>query len=339
MAGKNDDLGAGRYDGPGRYGDPGTHVDTGALHETYDELPPDLPIAPLPGPLAKATLGIAAGTNTKFAVSTIDDDEFALPHLPRRHEPAPARQRPTLLPEGFEQPPKLPGAPRTADPGLVRPVRPAADSAKPNVGSQEIRESSDVIQVYDTGGAGEMKRATMHSMAPPRTVPPGGGLQAVPPPAQRAPLRKVPPAQPAARPQPAPSPASYQAPAYPSAPPAAAHAPLPHNLPLPLHTDQMVDLIASHRGRLATLDSYARALEIAAGVLGTTSAGLLIASLVGLLVGSGHTLLGAATALVAETVGLALTIGLLAQATALRHQASSASQLAALLEALSQQRR
>lgn len=334
MAGNKDDRGAGSYD------DPGTHVDTGALYENYDELPPDLPVAPLPGPSAKATLGIAASTNTKFAVSTIDDDEFALPYAPRRHEPAPARQRPTLLPEGFEQPPKLPGAPRTADPGLVRPVRPAADSAKPNVGNQEIRESSDVIQVYDTGGAGEMKRATMHSMAPPRTVPPGGGLQAVPPPAQRAPLRKVPPAQPAARPQPAPSPASYQPapPAYQPAPPAPAHAPQ-LNLPLPLHTDQMVDLIASHRGRLATLDSYARALEIAAGVLGTTSAGFLIASLVGLLVGSGHTLLGAATALVAETVGLALTIGLLAQATALRHQASSASQLAALLEALSQQRR
>ncbi len=321
--------------------DPGTHVDTGALYETYDELPPDLPEAPLPGPSAKATLGIASGTNTKFAVSTIDDDEFALPYAARRHEPAPARQRPTLLPEGFEQPPKLPGSPRTADPGLVRPVRPAADSAKPNLGSQEVRESSDVIQVYDTGGAGEMKRATMHSMAPPRTVPPGGGLQAVPPPAARAPLRKVPVAQPAARPQPAPAPASYQPapPAYPSSPPAAAHAPAPLNLPLPLHTDQMVDLIASHRGRLATLDSYARALEIAAGVLGTTSAGFLIASLVGLLVGSGHTLLGAATALVAESIGLALTIALLAQATALRHQASSASQLAALLEALSQQRR
>lgn len=347
MAGKNDFPAAGRPSGAGdgseegRYGDPGTHVDTGALYENYDELPPDLPLAPLPGPSSKATLGIAGATNTKFAVSTIDDDEFALPYAPRRHEPVPVRQRPTLLPEGFEQPPKLPGAPRTADPGLVRPVRPAADSGKPNVGNQDIRESSDVIQVYDTGGAGEMKRATMHSMAPPRTVPPGGGLQAVAPPAQRAPLRKVPSAQPAARPQPAPSPASYQAapPAYPQAMPAPAHSQLPLNLPLPLHTDQMVDLIASHRSRLATLDSYARALEIAAGVLGTTSAGFLIASLVGLLVGSGHTLLGAATALVAETVGLALTIGLLAQATALRHQASAASQLAALLEALSQQRR
>lgn len=318
----------------GQPDDSGTHVDTGALNDAYDELPPDLPARPLGGPSLKPTLGVKGVTNTQFAVSAVDDDDFG-PAMPmRRHEPAPARQRPTLLPEGFEQPPKLPGAPRVADPALVRPVRPAADSAKPNVGGN-VQESSDVIQVYDTGGAGEMKRATMHSMAPPRTVPPNAGMQPVPPP-PRPPQRKSPTVQPPVRPQPAAPPASYQAPPAPvthTAPP-----PGPA-LPLPLHPDQMVDLIASHRGRLGSLDSYARALEIAAGVLGTTAAGFLIATLVGLLVGSGHTLLGAAAALVAETAGLALTILMLGQAASLRHQASAASQLAALLEALSQQRR
>jgi hypothetical protein len=319
----------------GQPDDRGTHVDTGALHETYDELPPDLPAAPLGGPSVKPTLAVKGVTNTQFAVSAVDDGDFA-PALPmRRHEPAPARQRPTLLPEGFEQPPKLPGAPRVADPSLVRPVRPNADSAKQNLGPGNAQESSDVIQVYDTGGAGEMKRATMHTMAPPRTVPPGTGLQAVPPPPPRPPMRKSPTVQPPVRPQPAAPPASYQAP-----PPAPIAHPQPQAaLPLPLSPDQMVDLIAGHRGRLSSLDSYARALEIAAGVLGTTSAGFLIATLVGLLVGSGHTLLGAAAALVAETAGLALTILMLGQSASLRHQASTASQLAALLEALSQQRR
>lgn len=321
----------------GQPDDSGTHVDTGALSDSYDELPPDLPSAPLGGPSQRPTLGVKGVTNTQFAVSAVDDDDFASAPPMRRHEPAPARQRPTLLPEGFEQPPKLPGAPRVADPALVRPVRPSVDSAKPNVGAAaKAQESSDVIQVYDTGGAGEMKRATMHSMAPPRTVPPGGGLQAVPPPPpQRPPLRKSPTVQPPVRPQPAAPPASYQA------PPAAAvvHAAPAAALPLPLSPDLMVDLIAGHRARLASLDSYARALEIAAGVLGTTSAGLLIATLVGLLVGSGHTLLGAAAALVGETAGLALTIVMLAQSASLRHQASAAAQLAALLEALSHQRR
>lgn len=328
----------------GQPDDRGTHVDTGALQDPYDELPPDLPAAPLAGPSVKPTLGVKGVTSTQFAVSAVDDDDFAAALPMRRHEPAPARQRPTLLPEGFEQPPKLPGAPRVADPALVRPVRPSVDSAKPNLGASNAPESSDVIQVYDTGGAGEMKKATMHNMAPPRTVPPSAGMQPVPPPGPRAPMRKSPtvqpPVQPPVRPQPAPPPASYQQ----AAPAPVSHAPNTYAsgqppVPLPLHPDQMVDLIAGHRGRLASLDSYARALEIAAGVLGTTSAGFLIATLVGLLVGSGHTLLGAAAALVAETAGLALTILMLGQSASLRHQASAASQLAALLEALSQQRR
>ncbi|MBI5609462.1 MAG: hypothetical protein HY902_11340 [Deltaproteobacteria bacterium] len=268
-----------------------------------DELPPELEAPPFQAQ--------RPSTNTQFSVASMDDAP-PLPPGPRRTlMPAPERQRPSLLPQGYEQPPKLPGASRQADPGLVRPVRPNSSGVEPK------REGSDVIQVYDTGQSGEPKRATIHNMAPPRTSAPAAVPS--PPPAQRAPIRKVA-----------------------TVPPVAPQRPstvLPPPSPLPLDAGAMVGLMAAHRAQMGSLDTYARYLEVGASIVGTAAAGFMIASLVALLVTSGNTLLGAAAALVTELVGLAVALMMVALATALRHVASMASQLAALLEALSQTRR
>ncbi|MBM4343625.1 MAG: hypothetical protein FJ100_09640 [Deltaproteobacteria bacterium] len=312
--------------------------DGGDVPPDLPDGPPDLPAGPPPMPLHRAaadprptTLGSHAGvatqrpgTGTQFQIAAMDDvpDLPGQPPIEIARSPAPTRQRPTLLPAAFDQPPKLPGAAKTAEPGLLRPVRPAAEPPKGPVHLQ--KESSDVIQVYDTQNQGEVKRSTLHPMAPPRTHAPGAGLQAVQPvppqPASRAPIRKVPTAPPnqPSGPRPAQHIAMAAAPG-----------------PLPLNADVMVGLIAAHRGRMTTLDLFARGLEICAGVLGSLSIGFLIATLVALLVGRGYTLLGAATALVVEVAGVSLAVAMLAQAAALRHQASSAAQTAALLEALS----
>ncbi len=333
--------GQGRYDGD----EDATQMHDAAADDEGGDLPPDLPDGPpdLPGgpppmPLHRAaaasrptTLGSYAAlaprpsTETQFQPAADDNDHDDVPGLPRAEiarSPAPTRQRPTLLPASFDQPPKLPGAPKTAEPGLLRPVRPAGEQGRPSVHIH--KESSDVIQTYDTQNQGEVKRSTLHAMAPPRTHAPGAGLQAVQPvppqPSARAPIRKVPTAPPN---QPAnPRPAQQVVMAGSQG-------------PLPLNADLMVGLIAAHRGRMTTLDLFARSLEICAGVLGSLSIGFLIATLVALLVGRGNTLLGAATALVVETAGVSLAVAMLAQAAALRHQASSAAQTAALLEALS----
>ncbi len=270
-------------------------------HTASDELPPELEAPPFQAQ--------RPGTNTQFSVASMGDMP-PQPPLPRRPMvPAPERQRPTLLPQGYEQPPKLPNASRHAEPGLVRPVRPST-AVEPQ------REGSDVIQMYDTGNSGEPKRATIHNMAPPRTSAPAPS----PPPAPRAAVRKVatvPPALP-----------QRSATILPGL-----------SSPLPLDAGNMVGLMAAHRAQMGSLDNYARYLEIGASVVGTAAAGFLIASLVALLVGSGNTLQGAAAALVSELVGLAVAVMMVALAVALRHVASMASQLAALLEALSQARR
>lgn len=314
--------------------------------DAMDDLPPDLPDAPpadlTPPPMPRQsrlpigqTLGGAAAaaykpsTETQFQAATMEDSDPSLPSvsIELSRSPAPTRQRPTLLPSSFDQPPKLPGATKTAEPGLLKPVRPAETAQRGPVNLD--KESSDVINMYDTGGAGEPKRASLHHMAPPRTAIPGGGLQPVQPvppaPQNRAPVRRSPTAPPAA---PARMPAAA----------AATSAPLPAAMaqgPLPLNADVMLSLIASHRSRMASLDMYARGLEVCAGVLGAMSAGFLIASLVALLVGSGVTLLAAAAALVSEVAGVCLAVAMLALASALRHLASTAAQQAALLEALS----
>ncbi len=303
------------------------------------DLPPDLPDAPPdepqvpalrpgPAPVHKTIKALAPqprpGTETQFAVASMDDgaDWAAGPQarLESHRSPAPARQRPTLLPASFDQPPKLPGAPRTVEPGLMRPVPVRQSSDGPRLPTDLNKESSDVINTFDMSGGGEVKRSTLHAMAPARTHAPGGAahLQPVPlpPPASRAQARRLPTAPPAV----------------------GAAAPRPVVVsqgPLPLNADVMVGLIAAHRAKMATLDLYARGLEICAFVLGTCAAGFLIATLVALLVSQSNTLLAAAAALVTEVCGVALAVTMLALATALRHMASSSAQQAALLEALS----
>lgn len=292
--------------GQGR-SDESTLLQHGGLRPAEDELPPDI---------AEALRNSGnRGTETQFSVAAIEESDPSVPVHRRPMQPAPARQRPTLLPAGYDQPPKLPDAPREADPALMRPVRPSGDPAAAEARAA-ARESSDVIQVYDMNNSGEPRRATLHPMAPARTAPP-----AVAPPQQpRAQVRKVPTAPPTAPPRPQT--------AHP-APPAV----------LPLDTESVLALIAAHRGRLHSLDNLARFLEVGAGILGTAAAGFLIATLVGLLVSTGNSLIGAASALVIELIGLGVTVGMLAMAASMRHLASMSSQLAALLEALSQSRR
>ncbi|MSQ85173.1 MAG: hypothetical protein EXR77_20240 [Myxococcales bacterium] len=307
-----------------------------------DDLPPDLPDGP-PNPQAaplspsaapsgrQQTLGgrpaagteVHSGTGAKFHQLAAMEDDLESTSKPAEiaRSPAPTRQRPTLLPAAFEQPPKLPGAVKTVEPGLLRPVRANGDGAGGPVNLN--RESSDVISTYDIGRSGsEPKRATLLPMAPPRTHAPGSGLQAVqavpPAPVGRSPVRRVPTAPPA---QPGPARPAQMV--------------IANYGPLPLNADTMVGLIAAHRARMATLDLYARALEISAGVLGSLAGGFLITTLVALLVGHGNTLLSAATALVVQVAGICLAVLMMAMAAALRHLASTAAQQAALLEALS----
>ena len=295
------------------------------------ELPPDLPDAPpdfdeplvsprRAGLTVAPTLGGAAAprvsTGAQFSMPVMTDDPDAPPMAPGRLEnhrsPAPSRQRPTLLPAAFDHPPKLPTASKTNEPGLMRPVR--SNQEQPRGPINLNKESSDVINTYDTANSGEPRRATLHPIAPPRTQPPGPGQFQ---PVSRVAARRVPTAPP---------PAHVVRPVPP--PPG----------PLPLNADVMVGLIAAHRARLTTLDMYARSLEISAGVVATTAGGFLIASLVALLVGHGNTLLGAAAALVSEVAGIGVAVAMLAGAAALRHLASTAAQTAALLEALSSNR-
>jgi hypothetical protein len=244
--------------------------------------------------------------------------------------PVPHGQRPTLMPSGFDIPPKLPGAQRAPDPGLVRPVKPPADSSKPDVG--QPRESSDVIAMFPADGsrpqpmqpcvpdrppsaAAAPQPGRLIRRGPPSHVP--GGHAPSPAPAWRQP---APSSQPS-HPQPAP---------HPSQPAVQAAAPL--FLPLPL--DRLYALVAEHRARLALLDLWARGLEIGAGLLGTVSLAVLIASLVSVLVGNGMAVVVSATAIVAACAGLALTAVMVALATALRHVAHIGAQVAALLDAL-----
>lgn len=287
-----------------------------------DEPPPELELDHRP-------LGLAARTGTtgaKVGVPALEEP-VDTPGSPSRAEQLrrlpPRGPRPTLMPEGYDMPPKLPTSPKVADPGLVRPVRAAVDSPKPTVGQQ--RESSDVIQVFqsNTGQPVPARPMADRSSPGPRTVPPPQGQNRL--------IRKAPPPQPVAPPAPQPAQHASYHPGRTSAP----LAPQPVPAVLPLVPERMVGLIAEHRSRLQTLDFYARALEVGAGLFGTISLSLLIAVLVSVLVGGGVGLVVAATALLAGFGGLAVTGVMLAMATSMRHLASTSAQLAALLEALS----
>lgn len=228
----------------------------------------------------------------------------------RRRVPAPRRNRPTLLPG--DMPPKLPSASRSVDPGLVAPVRPALDQGRAALVGR-AREASDVIQTFRTSPDGALAN----------------------PPSSPAPVRDRPrPLRPKnlqRKPAPVAQHAVTASPLRP-APPAAAAV-------LPLQPDVLAIHIADQRRRLGIIDGFARALEVAAGIVGTLALACLIAALVSILVGSDVSVLSASAALVGGLCALALTLLMVVAAVGLRQIAHNSAQLAALLEALSGYRR
>ena len=228
----------------------------------------------------------------------------------RRRAPAPRRNRPTLLPG--EMPPKLPSARRTVDPGLVAPVRPSADPARPDLVGR-ARESSDVIQTFHTSPDGALD-------GPPAAPPPRGRPRPLRPKnLQRKPVSapRAPTAGPGrSMPVPAPGPAFF-----------------------PLNPDALAMHIADQRRRLHVMDGFARALEVAAGIVGTLALACLIAALVSILVGADVSVLTASAALVGGLCALALTMLMVVAAVGLRQIAHNSAQVAALLEAMSGYRR
>ncbi len=235
----------------------------------------------------------------------------------RRRVPAPRRRRPTLLPG--EMPPKLPSARRTVEPGLVAPVRPAPGSSRPDLVGR-ARESSDVIQTFDSSEDVLKKDprplASQGNRPRPRPLRPKKQLQRKP-----------------GRPKPRANPRSPG-----GAPTALA---LPPQTPsiLPLNPDVLAVHIADQRRRLHVVDGFARALEVAAGILGTLALACLIAALVSILVGSDVSVLTAAAALVGSLCALGLTLLMVVAAIGLRQVAHNSAQTAALLESLTGYRR
>ncbi len=257
-------------------------------------------------------------TNTQFAVSAMpegghtDVNKAGLAARQIAHErlqrPVATRQRPTLLPDGFDLPPKLPTATRDARPELLQPVRRALDPSKRNFGSTR-RETSDVISVVDTGDVGQPAPRPMQARAgaPRPPTRPAIKRNTVPP--------RPDPAQRSAPPRPAP--ASF----------------------LPLPADHLHVRIIEQRQRLRLLDTFARALEVAAGVLGTLSLSVLIATLVSVIAGRDVSVLAAASALVGSATGLALTFLMVVTSASIRQLKHVSAQLAALLDSLSTPRR
>jgi hypothetical protein len=277
-----------------------------------DALPEDLP--PLQG-----------GTGAKVTLRALDESfpgrentherTLRQQHNLERRQPVESRKRPTLMPSGMDGPPLLPGARREADPALMRPVRPL-ETARPG----QPREASDVIQMFSAGSSGAA--AMPAPMQKQRTVPP--------PPQQPQPgrlLRRAPP-QPGHATVPPPQPQVPQ--------PTNRAQPLASPAWLPLNADRLAIAIADHRARQQTLDLYARALEIGAGLFGTVSLVVLIATLVSILLGHGQSMVLAGSAIVGSLGGLAVTGLMVALALGLRQLALHGAQLAALLEALSQ---
>lgn len=256
------------------------------------------------------------GTGAKVNLRAIEESG-SVPSLPgsqavaqanlQRRIPVAARNRPTLMPAGYEEPPKLPHASRVPDPSLVRPVRPAPELSRVPVGKLE-RDSSDVIQMFASAGSSPAVPSPIQARRP--TVPP--------PPANSGKLlRRAVPA-----PAPAPAPARPQPPSV-----------------LPLQPERMALLIAEHRNRLQTLDFMARGLEIGAGVLGMLAIIALATTFAAVVSGHSPGVLVTTTACIACATGLATSGLLVALSVGLRHQAHTGAQVAALLEALSGQHR
>ncbi len=306
------------------YGEEETSLHVARQHDDAELALPDALPDLLPDELDDLPPAIVGGTGAKVTLRAIDEHypgrestnerQQRQIHNQQRRLPVDQQRRPTLMPSGFDAPPKLPSAPRTADPALVRPARQAPDSALPSVG--QPRESSDVIQMFPAEASRPQPMYERPRGAPPTQPPASAGKLVRHAPGVRAQV----PASPAAV-------APPQAPVRPSA--------LGPQV-LPLSADRVAVLIADHRSRLQNLDLFARGLEIGAGLFGTVSLAVLIASLVSILLGNGQSVLAAGTAVVVSVGGLAITALMGAAAAGLRQIAHNTAQLAALLEALSQ---
>jgi len=272
--------------------------------------PPPMPADPLERP----------HTREHHAMATVDDDDAPAPTQrpdPRMRQPAPRRKRPTLLPKNL---PPAPTARRSSS--VMRPVRAREGTSRPGLASTS-QESSDVVKTFESGELDArpepIRPDNMRGDNPRETAAPRRALIRKTGDGRRPQARR----QPAGRPQPKPArpPASRTAPSY-----------------LPLSAEALSMMIGEQRRRLHILDGFARGLEIAAGVLGTLSLAVLIASLVSILVGTDVSVLNASSALVGSGAAMAITLLMVVAAIALRQMAHVSAQLAALLEALSQRR-
>ncbi len=224
----------------------------------------------------------------------------------RIREPAPARRRPSLLPNADAG--RQVRGPDTVRPGVINPVKPRQGGGRGF--GEASRESSDVISSF--------QHPSGEAPAVPQPIKTEGRARLRP----RRPKRPPPSVQPS-RQRSAPPRQTYNPPQRPAPPPM-----------LPLNQEQLGMLIADQRRRLHVLYGFARGLEIAAGVLGTLSLAVLIASVVSILVGGGATVLSSASALAGSATGLALTLIMVVAAAAMRQLAHVSAQLAALIEAL-----
>lgn len=262
-------------------------------------------------------------TNTRFAVPIQGEAQTDMGPAgrERRHaadarirQPAPVASRPALLPNA-EAARQVRG-PQTIRPNVINPVRPKNDTGR-GFGDNS-RESSDVISSFE--------QAMGHNQAAPRPMVADGRMR------PRRSNRKPSAAQPA-------RPLASRAAGSRQAPPRQTYNPRPRPAPppmLPLNQEHLGLLIADQRRRLHVLYGYARGLEIAAGILGTLSLAVLIASMVSMLVGSGATVVTSASALAGGATGLSLTLIMVVGAVAIRQLAHASAQIAALIESLCQ---
>jgi hypothetical protein len=292
---------------------------TSFLPEMNDELP-DLPAAhdgpPMPTdpPPMPADPMERPHTREHFALATMPDmgDETPRPASvnERIRRPAPRRKRPTLLPKSLLRQPSNP----TND-SVMQPIHGRKDLARPDL-SAGRREASDVVKTFDSHELGAnpapLTSANPAALRKPqhRELVRKSTAARRPPPPQR-PVRTAPPAS-----------------------PSLAHL----STTLPLSAESLSMTIADQRRRLHVLDSFARGLEICAGILGTLSLAVLIAAMVSILIGNDVSVLNASSALVGSGAALGLTLLMVVAAVSLRQLAHLSAQVAALLEALANRR-
>ncbi len=273
-------------------------------------------------------------TNTRFAMPAMADPGTLLGPSgsaraqesdAARRSPAPAGRRPTLF--GLEGDGAAPTHPRTLRPGVMDPVRPRSDSDHRDVGAGH--ENSDVIQTFHSGDD-----AGPQPISAPTSERLRGRLERKPPrPANALAAR---PALAAAQPPPPLMALAGGAAARPAATshPALAVSGQAVHATLPLSEERLTAMIGDQRRRLHALDTWARVLEVGAGVLGSVSLAIAVVTLVATLIATTPSLLIGAAALIGAAVGLGLSLLLVVFAMLLRQLAHMAAQQAALLEAL-----